>query len=182
MAVTVDELCKPVSTGRELFVAASAVDALERFGEPWESASTVGELIVIASAVAASLLARLGELCAAASTGDEPVVFASAVGTSEVARLGGLCAAVSTVGEFVVIAGAVAGVGDVATDTLFGWYVTARITNTSTKPVNSAITPKENFFAREACAGSGGGTVLGRGGAPHEGQAVASELTSFPQS
>jgi len=58
----------------------------------------------------------------------------------------------------------------------------ARITNTSSTPVNSAIVPKENRFAREAWVGSGGGIVVSRGGAPHEGQAVASELTSFPQS
>ena len=58
----------------------------------------------------------------------------------------------------------------------------ARITNTSTTPVNSAIVPVENRFAREAAAGSGGGAVAGCGGAPHEGQAVANELISFPQS
>jgi hypothetical protein len=53
---------------------------------------TGGEFVVVASAVAVSAVVRLGELCEAASTGSELVVFASAV----------------------------AGVGDVATDRLFG--------------------------------------------------------------
>ena len=44
---------------------------------------------------------------------------ASALGVSAVARVGELCDATSTGGELVVFAYAVAGVGDVATDTLF---------------------------------------------------------------
>ena len=53
---------------------------------------------------------------------------------------------------------------------------------TQATPVNSAIVPQESRFAREACVGSGGGIVVDRGGAPHEGQAVATELISFPHS
>ena len=152
-----------------------------RLGELW-AASTGGELVVFTSAVGVSAVVRLAELCAAFSTGGELVVSASTVGVSAVVSLGEFCAAVWTGGEPVVIASAVAGVGDVATDAAFGCCVTARITNTSTTPVNSAIVPQETCFAREPCVGSGGGTVAGRGGAPHEGQAVANELISFPQS
>jgi len=95
VVVTLAELCKAVSAGG-------------------------GELIVFASADAIFVLGRLGELCAAVSTGDELVVLASAVGVSTVATLGELCAAVSIGGGLVVIAPAVTGIGDAATDTLFG--------------------------------------------------------------
>ena len=60
-----------------------------------------------------------------------------------------------------------------------------RITKTSTTPVNSAIVPQEGCFAREArgaSVGSGGGSMVDRGGAPHDGQAAASELISLPHS
>ena len=99
--------------------------------------------------------------------------------------LGELCEAVSIGGELVVADSAVAGVGDAATDGLFGGCVTPRITKTSTTPVKIAIVPQESCFAREAGrapVGSGGGTMVGRGGAPHEGQAVANELISLPHS
>ena len=61
-----------------------------------------------------------GELCEVVSTGGELVVVASALGVSAVVRAGELCEAASTGGELVVVASAVAGVGDVATDRLFG--------------------------------------------------------------
>jgi hypothetical protein len=60
------------------------------------------------------------ELCEAASTGGELVVVNSALGVSAVVRAGELCTATSTGGELVVVTSAVAGVGDVATDRLFG--------------------------------------------------------------
>jgi hypothetical protein len=68
---------------------------------------------------------------------------------------------------------------------VFGSRVTPRITKTSTTPVNNASVPKKICFAREtgrACVGSGGGTMVDRGGAPHEGQAIANELISLPHS
>jgi len=144
--------------------------------------SVAGKLVVFACPIGISAVVRLGELCAAASVAGKLVVFACAVGISAVVNVDEFCAAISTGGELVVVASAVAGVGAVATDTPLGCCVTARITTTSTTPVNSAINPEENRFARGACAGSGGGTVAGFGGAPQEGQAVANELTSFPQS
>jgi len=61
-----------------------------------------------------------GELCEAVSTGGELVVVNSAFAVSAVVRAGELCEAASTGGELVVVASAVAGVGDVATDRLFG--------------------------------------------------------------
>jgi hypothetical protein len=61
-----------------------------------------------------------GELCEAVSTGGELVVVASALGVSAVVRAGELCEAASAGGELAVVASAVAGVGDVATDRLFG--------------------------------------------------------------
>jgi hypothetical protein len=60
-----------------------------------------------------------------------------------------------------------------------------RITKTDTRPVNTVSVPKESCFAREtgrARVGSDGGTMVDRGGAPHEGQAVANELISLPHS
>ena len=130
-------------------------------------------------------MARVDEVCEAASTDGEFVAVASALGVSAVARVGELCEAASTGGELVVFASTVAGVGEVATDRLFGSYVTPRITKTSTTPVNSAIVPQKSRFALEAgrgSIGSGGGTRAALGGAPHEGQAVASELISLPHS
>ena len=117
--------------------------------------------------------------------GDPLVTDASeAYGVSAAVGLGELCEAVSTRGELLVADSAVAGVGDAATDGVFGWYVTPRITKTSTTPVNSAIVPKESCFALEAgraSVGNGGG-MADCGGAPHEGQAVANELISLPHS
>ncbi len=49
-------------------------------------------------------------------------------------------------------------------------------------PVNTAIVPKKNCFAREVCVGNDDVSMVARGGAPHEGQAVANELISLPQS
>jgi len=61
-----------------------------------------------------------GELCEAVSTGGELVVADSAVGVSAAVGLGELCEAVSTGGELVVADSALAGVGDAATDGVFG--------------------------------------------------------------
>jgi hypothetical protein len=58
----------------------------------------------------------------------------------------------------------------------------ARITTTNTTPVNTAMVPQKSCFGREACVGTGGVPVVGRGGAPHEGHAVANELISLPHS
>jgi hypothetical protein len=154
---------------------------VSRLGEVCEAVSARAELVVFASSVGVSVVSRLGEVCEAVSTGGELIVFASSVGVSVAARLGEVCEAVSTDGELIVVASPVVRFGDVAIDRLFG-CVTARITKASTTPVNSAIVPPKKCFAREGCAGSGGGTVVGRGGAPHEGQAVANELISLPQS
>ena len=107
-----------------------------------------------------------------------------AYGVSAAVGLGELSEAVSIGGELVADS-AVAGVGDAATDGLFGGCVMPRITNISITPVNSAIVPQKSCFAREAgraSVGSGGGTMVDRCGAPHEGQAVASELISLPHS
>jgi len=169
---------------------AVAVDTSEAYGlsvaigldELCSAVSTAGELVVGASAAGVSAVVRLAELCELASRGGDLVVFPSALGVSAVVRLGELCETVSRGAELAAGAPAVAGVREVATDTLFVSCVMARITNTNTTPDNSAIVPKENRFAREACVGSGGGTGVDSGGAPHEGQAVANELTSFPQS
>ena len=131
-----------------------------------------------------SVAIGLGELCEAISTGSELLVD-SAVSVSVAIGLAELCKAVSTGGELLVADSATEGVGDAATDGVFGYCVTPRITQTSTTPVNSATVPKENFFAREAgraCVGSGGGAVVDCAGAPHEGQAGAKELISLPHS
>lgn len=146
--------------------------------------STDGELVLVASAAGVSAAARLDELRETGSLGGELFVFASAAGISAATKRDGLCESVSTGGGLVVVALAVSGVGDVPDDGLSGRYVTPRITMRSTTPVNSAIVPRESCFAREDCAGGGGGggTTASRGGAPHEGQAVANELISLPQS
>lgn len=132
-----------------------------------------------------SAVVGLGKSCDAVSAGGELVVADSAVGVSVAAGLVELCNAISIAGELLVADSAVAGVGDAATDEVFGWCVMTRIIKASTTPVNSAIVPKENCFAREAgraCVGSGGGTVVDRGGAPQKGQAAANELISLPHS
>jgi hypothetical protein len=87
--------------------------------------------------------------------------------------------------ELVVAACPVAGVDDAPTEEVFGAYITALPTKTTTTPVNSAIVPKKSCFGLEfgrAWVGSGGGTMADCGGAPHEGQAVANELISLPHS
>ena len=62
----------------------------------------------------------LGELCEAVSIGGELVVADSAVGVSVAVAVGELSEAVSTGGELLVADSAVAGVGDAATDGVFG--------------------------------------------------------------
>jgi len=178
------ELCEATSTGGELVVVAFpvGVSAVARLGELCEATSTAGEFVVVVPPAGVSLVVRLGELCEAVSTGSELVVVAPPAGVSMVAILGEFCEAVSTGSELVVVAPAVVGVGDVATDRFFGSYVRTRITKTSTTPVKSTIVPKKNCFGREACVGNGGVPMVDRGGAPHEGQAVANELISLPQS
>ena len=184
MVVRLGELCGASSTGGELVVVASAVDVsvVSRLGELCEASWTGGELVVVSSAVGASTVSRLAEVCEASSTGGELTVVAFAVDAPAASRLDEICEAVSRGGELIAVASAVAGIGDVAPDRLFGRCVTPRSTNTRTTPVNSAIVPPKSCFARGVCLGSGGGAMLDRGGAPHEGQAVANELTSFPQS
>ena len=127
----------------------------------------------------------VGELSEAVSTGCELVVADSVVGVCAAAGVVELSAAASMGGGLAVADSAVAGVGDAATDGVFGSRVTPRITKTSTRPVNTASVPKKICFAREtgrARVGSGGGTMVDRGGAPHEGQAIANELISLPHS
>jgi hypothetical protein len=67
-----------------------------------------------------SVAIGLGELCEAVSTGGELLVADSAVRVSVAIGLGELCKAVSTGGELFVADSAVAGVGDAATDGVFG--------------------------------------------------------------
>jgi hypothetical protein len=175
------------------YVAPVAADSLEVYGVSAAlglgkfcgAVSIGGELFVADSSVEISAAVGLDKRCEAVSTGGELVVADSAVGVSVAAGLIELCNAISIAGELLVADSAVAGVGDAATDEVFGWCVMARIIKASATPVNSAIVPKENCFAREAgraCVGSGGGTVADRGGAPQKGQAVANELISLPHS
>ena len=128
----------------------------------------------------------VGELSEAVSTGGELVVADSVVGVCAAAGVAEPCKTISTGGgELLVADSAVAGVGEAATDGVFGSRVTPRITKTSTRPVNTASVPKKICFARgtgRARVGSGGGTMVDRGGAPHEGQAIANELISLPHS
>jgi hypothetical protein len=148
-------------------------------GELSETVSTGGELVVADSAVGVSTAAGVGELSAAASMGGGFAVADSAVGVFATAGLAEPCKTISTGGgEPLVADSAVAGVGDAATDGAFSSRVTPRITKTSTRPVNTASVPKKICFARET--GRGGGTMVDRGGAPHEGQAIANELISLP--
>ena len=62
----------------------------------------------------------LGKFSEAVSIGGELVVADSAVGVSVAAGLGELCEAVSIGGELLVADSAVAGVGDAASDGVFG--------------------------------------------------------------
>jgi hypothetical protein len=151
-------------------------------GELCEAVSTGGEFFATNSAVGISVAIGF-EFCEAISTGGELPVAGSVV--SVAIGLAELCRAVSTGGELLVLDSAVAGVGDAATDRVFGCCVTPRIANTSTTPVNSATIPQGSWFVREAgraCVGSGGGAMVDCGGAPHEGQAGANELISLPHS
>jgi len=155
-------------------------------GELFEAVSTGCKLVVADSVVGVCAAAGVVELSAAASMGGGLAVADSAVGVFAAAGLAELFKTISTGGgELLVADSAVAGVGDAATDGVFGSRVTPRITKTSTRPVNTASVPKKTCFAREtgrACVGSGGGTMVDRGGAPHEGQAIANELISLPHS
>jgi len=165
---------------------AYAVSAAAGVGELSEAVSMGGALVVADSAVLASTAVGLGELSAAASMGGALVVGDSAAGVFAAAGLAEPCKTIATGGgELFVAVSAVAGVGDATTDEVFGSRVTPRITKTSTRPVNTASVPKKICFAREtgrACVGSGGGTTVEGGGAPHKGQAVAKELISLPHS
>src|SRR5918996_1582843 len=95
-----------------------AVSVLVKLGELCAAVPVGGRLVVFASAVGISAVVSFVELCVAVSVGGTVFVFASAVGVSAVVRP--VCAAVSIRGELVVFFCAVAGVGDVATDTLLG--------------------------------------------------------------
>ena len=127
----------------------------------------------------------VGELSEAVLIGSELVVADSTVGVFATIGLAEASKAISTGGELLVGDSAVRGVGDDATDEVFGCCVTLRITKTNTTPVNTASVPKKSCFTREtsrACVGSNGGTMADRGGAPHEGHAFANELISLPHS
>ena len=155
-------------------------------GELFEAVSTGCKLVVADSVVGVCAAAGVVELSAAASMGGGLAVADSAVGVFAAAGLAELFKTISTGGgELLVADSAVAGVGDAATDGVFGSRVTPRITKTSTRPVNTASVPKKICFARETGrtrGGTGGGTMVDRGGAPHEGQAIANELISLPHS
>jgi hypothetical protein len=87
----------------------------------WYVARGGGGAVTDASeAYGVSAAVGVGELSAAVSTGGELVVADSAVGDSVAGGLGELSAAVSTGGELVVADSAAAGVGDGATDGVFG--------------------------------------------------------------
>jgi hypothetical protein len=145
-----------------------------------------GGLVAADSAVLVCTAVGLGELSAAASVGGALVIADSAAGVFTAAGLAEPCNTISTGGgELFVANSAVACVGDATTDEAFGTRVTPRINKTSAKPVNTASVPKKICFARETgrpCVGCGGGTTVDGGGAPQEGQAVASELISLPHS
>lgn len=170
----------------EVASEADAVSAAAGVGELSATVSLAGAFVVADSAAAVSMTVGLGEFSAAASIGGAPVVGDSAAGAFAAAGLAEPCKTISTgAGELFVVDSAVADVGEAATDEVFGPLVTPRISKTSTKPVNTASVPKKICFAREtgrACVTSGGGTTVDRGGAPHEGQAVAKELISVPHS
>jgi len=87
----------------------------------WYVARGGGAVATDASeAYGVSLAVGLGELSEAVSTGGELIVVASPVGVSVAVGLGELSEAVSTGGELVVVDSAVVGVGDAATDGVFG--------------------------------------------------------------
>jgi hypothetical protein len=87
----------------------------------WYVARGGGAVAVDTSeAYGVSVAIGLGELSEPVSPGGELVVGTSAVGVSAVVILGELCEAVSTGTGLLVANSAVAGVGDVATDMLFG--------------------------------------------------------------
>ena len=97
-----------------------AVSAAVGLGEFSEAVSTGGELVVPDSAVRASAAVGLGELSAAVSIGGELVVADSAVGVFAAVGLAEPSKAISTGGELFVADSAVGGVGDGATDGVFG--------------------------------------------------------------
>ena len=86
----------------------------------WYVARGGGAVAVDASEAYGAVAIGLGELSEPVSPGGELVVATSAVGVSAVVILGELCEAVSTGTGLLVANSAVAGVGDVATDMLFG--------------------------------------------------------------
>jgi len=96
-----------------------AVSAAVGLGELSEAVSR-GELVVPDSAVRASAAVGVGELSAAASIGGELVVADSAVGVFAAVGLAEPSKAISTGCELLVADSAVAGVGDAATDGVFG--------------------------------------------------------------
>ena len=96
-----------------------AVSAAVGLGELSEAVSIGSELVVADSAVGVSA-GGLGELSEAVSIGGELVVADSAAEISVVIGLGELCEAVSIGGELLVADSAVAGVGDAASDGVFG--------------------------------------------------------------
>src|SRR5947208_11047734 len=85
-----------------------------------EAVSIGSELVVADSAVGVSAAVGLGELSEAVSIGGELVVADSAAEISVVIGLGELCEAVSIGGELLVADSAIAGVGDAASDGVFG--------------------------------------------------------------
>src|SRR6266566_4207432 len=97
-----------------------AVSAAVGLGELSEAVSIGGELVVADSAVGVSVAVGLGEVVEAVSMGRELLVADSAVGVSVAVGPGELCEAVSIGGELVVADSAVAGVGDAASDGVFG--------------------------------------------------------------
>jgi hypothetical protein len=95
------------------------VSATVGLGDLSEAVSTGAELVVADSAVGVSAVG-FGELSEAVSTGGELIVADSAVGISAAVGLGEPCEAISIGGELIVVDSAVAGVGDAATDGVFG--------------------------------------------------------------
>jgi len=90
-------------------------------GELSEAVSTGGELVVADSVVGVSAAAGVVELSAAASMGGGLAVADSAVGVFAAAGLAEPCKTISIGGgELLVADSAVAGVGDAATDGVFG--------------------------------------------------------------
>lgn len=106
--------------------AAVATDASEAYGvsaavglaEPSNAISTGGEPVVTDSAVGVFATAGLGELSAVVSIGGELVAADSAVGVFAAVGLAEPSKAISIAGE--LVDSAVAGVGEAATDEVFG--------------------------------------------------------------